>query len=504
MSNNKRIAKNTFLLYARMLITLVVSLYTSRVVLEILGVVDFGIYSVVGGIVAMLTFISNSMASASQRFFAFEIGQGNNKKLNQLYNLTVLIYVIFVILLIIISQTFGLYFVKCYLNVPLDRKEVSVWVYQYAVASFVFTMLRIPLNAIIIAYEKMSFYAWISILEAIFKLAVVYFLLYVTYDKLVFYSFLNFVVVVLVTVCYQIYVLRNFYHCNYSFYWNPFDFKRITSFAGWNMFDSIANVAKNQGVNIILNVFFNPVVNAARAIAFQVNVQITSFVGNLQIATAPQMTKYYANNQHDKMVELFINSSKITFFLFFLIALPFYLLAPSILKLWLVNVPESTIIFTRLIIINTLIDCLGGTSNLAIHAIGDVKLYKIVSGMIMFLNLPISYLLVSKGFSASSTFIVSIVLSSVIVIARLLIIQKHISYIFSKYFMSVIIIGLIVFFVGSFFPVLIYQYLSTTLSHSLLLLISCFVSSLCSIFFIGLNKNERLDLLNMLKGKFVK
>lgn len=487
-----------------MFLTLIVSLYTSRVVLEVLGVVDFGIYSVVGGVVAMLTFLTNTMASASQRFFAYDIGKGDNKKLNQTFNLTVLIYIFFVLIILVLSETVGLYFVKDKLNVPLNRREISLWVYQFAVLSFIFTILRIPLNAMIIAYEKMSFYAWISILEVLLKLAVVYLLLHFNTDKLLLYSVLNFVIILIITLFYQIYVSKNFAYCRYFFYWNADEFKRIFYFAGWNMFDSVANVAKNQGVNILLNIFFNPVVNAARAIAFQINSQVTTFVGNVQIATAPQMTKYYASNEIVELKKLFFNSSKLTFFLFFFIGFPFYILTPTILNLWLVDVPEYTIDFTRLIVINTLVDCLGGTSNLVIHATGSVKVYKAVSGFIMFLNLPISFLLIKLGYSPAVTFIVSIIISLIIVIARLLIIEQQVKIGFLDYFKSVLCYDFLVFAASIIMPLLLYRYFDDSLLSLILMCVICSFSVLVSIYFFGLSASERKSSLSFLKSKLKK
>lgn len=308
-----------------MFIILVVGLYTSRVVLKTLGEVDFGIYNVVGGIVTMLAFLSNTMASASQRFFAYEIGKNNHERLKQTFSSSVFLFVVFAALCLVIAETIGLWFVYNKLNIPSERHEAAMFVYQFSVLAFIVSIIRIPYNALIIARERMDFYAKISIVEVLLKLVIIYILVLGEIDKLKLYSILMFGVVTSVTLAYYVFCKIQFKESKLQFRNQSIEtHKRLLSFSGWSLFGSLANMLMDQGVNILLNIFFGPVVNAARGIAYQVKSQIMSFVGGFQTATNPQIIKYYSSGQTEEMKKLLFRGSKLTYFLLLLISLPIF------------------------------------------------------------------------------------------------------------------------------------------------------------------------------------
>ena len=316
IENNKRIAKNTLLLYFRMMIIMFVSLYTVRLVLSTLGVVDYGIYSVVGGIVVMFSFLSNTMASASERFFAFEIGRNDMLQLHRTFNLTVIIYFIIALFVLIISETIGLWFLNTKMVIPQNRMIAANWIYQFSILSFLVTILTIPFNAIIIAREKMSIYAYVGIVEVIFKLAILYFLTILQADKLKLYSVLIFISSCITSTIYVAVCYNKFMESRFYFYWDKKLFKSMFGYSSWMLMGSITYLLSNHGLNILINIFFGPTVNAARGIAYQVNNAISSFSSNFYTSVRPQIVKAYASDNNIYMINLVMQSSKFSFFFF--------------------------------------------------------------------------------------------------------------------------------------------------------------------------------------------
>lgn len=484
-----------------MLITMVVALYTSRVVLETLGVTDFGIYNVVGGIVSMMGFLTNSMASASQRFLSFEIGQKNDEKLKKTFSMTITIYLIFALIIFIITETIGLWFIYNKLNIPQNRMSAVLWVYQFSIFSFVFSILRIPYNALIIAHEKMQFYAWNTIIEVILKLLIVFMLVWFSLDKLVLYSILTFLVILIVSFIYFIYCKINFRETNYIFIWDKTLFTSMFGFAGWNLFDSIANVAKNEGVNILLNIFFNPAINAARGISFQVSNQMMGFVGNLQMAAAPQIIKYYAADQKEEMKKLYFESSKYSYFLLFLVTLPVYLNLDLLLVWWLKEVPNYTQVFLELILINRLVDSLAGTTNILVQATGRMKIYQIFSGIVILLNLPVSYLFLYFGYKPETTIIVSIAISFIIVYGRIRIMNHLTEINFTDYLTYVIKPNILVSFFSVIIPCILYIKLEHNILSFFIIGSASVLSTLVLIYYIGLKNTDREKILFLIRKR---
>lgn len=401
------------MLYLRMFLTMAVSLFTVRIVLKTLGAVDYGLYNVVGGVVAMLTILSSSMAPASQRFFSFELGKENNIQLKRTFSLTLSIYFIFGVILLILAETVGLWFLKTKMEIPADREFASFWVYQFSIASFLVTIIAIPYNAAIIAHENLKVFAYISILEVILKLAVVYLLLVFNYDKLIVYSILLFFTTLIINSIYRIYCVRKYSECKYEFYWDKDLFKSLLGFSGWTLFGVFARMLNNQGINILLNIFFGPVVNATRAIASRVSSVVNQFVTNFLKAVQPQITKNYAGGEKVKMMKLVFQSTRFSFYMLLLVTIPILFEANFILTIWLDDLPDYVVIFTRLIILTSFIDLLTYPLNDVSAATGNIKIYQTVAGSIMILNLPISYLVLNMGYPPQSTMYVLIIILSV-------------------------------------------------------------------------------------------
>lgn len=431
-----------------------VQLYTVRVVLEALGASDYGINNVVGGVVYMFSFLSATMATASQRYFAFEIGRGDQFQLRKTFSMTLLIYCLISIIIFFLLETLGVWFLGAKINIPVNRIAAANWVYQFAVVSFFLTMFQVPYNALVIAYERMNFFAYVGVLEAVLKLSVAYLLTTGSYDKLVLYAALNLGVTFLVAAISIIYCLTNFKESRFKYYWNKSLFYEITSYSGWNLFGSLAALMNNQGVNIVLNMFFGPIVNAARAIAFQINTALNLFVQNFMTATRPQITKYHAQGDNEKMVDLVYRSSKFSFFLLFLVSLPIMFEMPFILKIWLNEVPEYTILFARIIIVTTMFDCLSYSIQAAFQATGKIKLYQTIVGIMVILNIPISYFLFKSNFPPQAALYVifcNVVLCLFIRLALLkklileLSIKRYISKVLRPIFIVACLVGLAVY-----------------------------------------------------------
>ena len=315
-SNNKHIAKNTLMLYFRMILTMLVSLYTSRIVLNTLGVEDYGIYNIVGGVVILFSFFNNAMSNATQRFLSFELGQNNSVQLKRTFSMIINVHIGIAFLIFLLAETVGLWFLNTHINIPTERMKAANWVYQFSIFTFLINIIRVPYHATIVAYEKMSFYAYLSIIEVLLKLGVVFLIQISPLDKLIFYGFLIFVVSVLILLVYKIYCNKNFDAANYNFFWDTKLFKTLISFSGWSLFGSAANVSSKQGTDILLNIFYGVMVNAAMGIANQVNNAVNGFVQNFQTAFKPQIVKSYAANETDYLIRLIFQTSKFSFFYF--------------------------------------------------------------------------------------------------------------------------------------------------------------------------------------------
>lgn len=417
--NNKRIAKNTAFLYVRMLFSMLVSLYTSRVVLNALGVDDYGIYNVVGGVIVMLGFMNGAMATGTQRFLNFEMGCGNLDRLKKVFSTSLSIHISIAFFVLILAETIGLWFVNTQLVIPAHRLVAANWVYQFSILSAMVSLTQVPYTASIIANEKMDIYGYVGIAEVLLRLVIVYLLVVIPFDKLELYGILTFAISIVIAMAYRIYCKKKFAECSFELTKDRDLYKEMLSFSGWNLFGSMAGIAMNQGQNIILNIFFGPAVNAARAVAVNVNSAITQFVTGFTTASNPQIVKNYAAKDFDVFFSLLLRTSKFAFFLMFILAMPILLKPEYVLALWLKNPPEYASLFCTLTIIDTLIGSVSIPLMTAAQATGTIKRYQAVVGTILLLNLPLSYVALKLGLQPISVYMVNIFISLLAFVVRI-------------------------------------------------------------------------------------
>lgn len=491
-SNNKRIAKNTLLLYFRMLFLMFIGLFTSRINLQSLGVDNFGIYNVVGGVVAMLSVLTGSLGVAISRDITFEIGRGDKERLNKVFSSAVTIQLFMSILVIIIAEVVGVWFLNNKMVIPADRLYAANWVLQFSTASFVLTLISVPYNACIIAHEKISVFAYITIYEAIMKLVIAYSVFVTPIDKLITYAALLLFLSLSMRIIYGIYCSRKFEECHYRFVFDKDLLKHMGGFAGWTMFGNLAYVGYSQGLNILLNLFFGPSVNAARGVAMQVNEKVSAFCTNFQMALNPQITKSYAANDLKRMHSLVYASSKYSFFMLLLLSLPIMIEAPSILHYWLGVVPDHTVWFVRLIFMILMVDATANPLTVGAQANGNIKVYQIIVGSILLLIVPISYVALKMGCIPEGVFIVHL---SVVILAqcvRIYMVRNMIQLSVSEYIKKVIVkIGLVVA-TATILPLLLHSYLQSDFMSMILVCLVSMINVMVSVYALGLTVEERI------------
>ena len=503
MSIGRRVIKNTMFLYVRMMVILFVSLYTTRILLRQLGAVDYGLSSVVAGVVAMTSFMIGAMSNASTRFFAFALGQDDPGESKRIFQSTLTIYMGFVVLVVALAETVGLWFVCNKLIIPPDRMVAARWIYQFAVLSLVFSFIRVPYNSSIIAHERMDFYAWASILEVLLKLAVVFLLVMDGGDKLIRYGVLTFLVTVVITLLFMFYGRTHFEECVFRLRYNRKDSAGILGFAGWHFVSSMGDVALDQGVNVVLNLFFGPAVNAARSLAYSVKSQVTAFVGNFQVAATPQITKLYAAGEKTAMQRLMLQTSKVSFILMVMITFPAFVGADCLLGVWLDEVPAHTALFVRLMMVNILVDSLGGTMNIGINATGRIAAYFLTISIFKVLTVLAVYLLF-RFFSLSPEYSVvcTIGYSVLSVFIKVVIYSRSVGFPAWDYLSGVILpdMGVLVVSLALIVPCYwLFDLTSVPILIAVVFYAFC-VSTLIGLF-IGCNRMERLALWETIKTK---
>lgn len=486
-----------------MFFIMVVTLYTSRVILQVLGVEDFGIYNVVGGIVAMMGILNSAMSSSIQRYYSFELGKGrgNIEQLKKTFSVSMYIYFLLCVIFVGVAETIGLWFLNNKLVIPEDRIVAANWVFQFSVLSIINQLLVNPFNATIIAHERVNIYAYVSILEAVLRLAIVFVIPYIPVDRLALYGFLYFLMSFIITMIYRFYCLRNFEECKLHYYKDGKLFKELLSYCGWNIFGSSSALVKSQGLNILLNMFFNPSVNAARGIAYQINAAIQQFSSNFYTAVRPQITKYYAQGDMDNMLKLVFRSSKWSFYLILFLSLPIIIETPYIVQLWLGQTPEYVIPFTRLIIAITAVDGMAHPLMTTAHATGRIALYQTSIGVATLLNIPISYIFLLYGASPLVVFIISLILCILCLFIRLWIVYRLIKFPVLRYIKDVFGKVVIITLLASIVPLSLKQYLPDSVAAAWFVL---FISLLCSaftIFFFGFEESERDYVTTTIKKK---
>ena len=431
--NNKRIAKNTLFLYFRMIVVMAIGLYTVRAILDLLGVVDYGIYNVVGGVVSMFAFLNGTLTTSSQRYFSIELAKGNIKRLNQWFCLNITAFSIFILVFLVVAETIGLWFVNERMTIPEERMFAANVVYQLSIVSFCINFTSLPYNALIVAHEKMSAFAYISIVEALLKLVIVCVLSITTWDRLIVYGVLMLLTACGITSSYIIYNRIHFKESKYRPYWNGKEVRELISFSGWHFLGTFSVMVRSQGINILINLFFNPAVNAARAVSFQVYHAIAQLSNNFFTAVKPQIYKSYATGDRNGLFKLIIRSTTMCTFLVSIVIFPILANTPYILDQWLKSTPEYTIVFTQLILINGLIDSTNGPTIAAALATGKIKRYQQIVATLVCMNLPISYVALKFGASPTITVEISIALSLVTTFVRAYLLRSMIGFPFSRY-----------------------------------------------------------------------
>lgn len=428
MSTTKNIAKNSLFLYLRMFLNMGVGLFTAGVVLNTLGITDYGIYNIVGGFVSMFGFLNSSMSSATQRFLSFDIGKNDTEQLRKTFSSTVTIHFAIAIIIVILLETFGLWYINHRLNVPADRMAAVNIVFQFSVLSSFFNIIQVPYNALITAHEKFNVYAYISFVEIAFKLLILYFLIHVEHDKLILYSALLFASSFIIRMIYRVYSRRNFPESRYRFYFDKTYFKTLISYTGWNLFGNIAAVAKGQGNNLVLNWFFGTVTNAAYGITMMIQGVVTTFVSNFQVAVNPQIVKSYSAGNKERSFRLMFQSSKFSFGLMLMMISPILSSLKFILDQWLKNYPEQSLVFIHLALFTVLIDTLSNPLMMGLQATGNIKLYQAVVGILVFLNLPVSYVLIRITNQPQMVFMTSLALAFIALSFRLYFLKRNMKF----------------------------------------------------------------------------
>ena len=501
--NNKRIAKNTLFLYFRMLFTMSVSLYTSRIVLAVLGEDDLGTYGVVGGVVAMFSFLNSSLADGTQRFLTFELGKNDFVKLKHTFAASLNIHILLAIVILILAETIGLWFVMHKLNIPSGRENAALWIYQFSILSMFISITQVPYNASIIAHERMNIFAYFSIIDVMLKLLIVYLLTISGYDKLITYAVLYFTVTILTITFYFIYCRKQFDECRFGLFYEKSLYTSILSFSGWNLMGCGAVMGATQGINILLNIFFNPAVNAARELAVRVNSAISAFVNNFQTAINPQIVKYYAGEKIPELNTLLLMNSKFSFCIMWILSFPLFLKLETVLDIWLTEVPAYTAVFCRLILLQSLIYCTQRPLVMACVAIGKMRIFQLSTTPVLLLILPLSYIFLKLGFPAYVPFVTYIVATCVEFLIELYLLKNWIQLSWTKFLKTVI--RPIFFVVLTSFPAPFF--LSGVLDNSRLsFLMVCslaIVNAILSIYYLALDKSLRKKIVNTIITKLL-
>lgn len=491
--NNKRIAKNTLLLYVRMLFSMTVGLYTSRVILNALGVEDFGIYNVVGGVVTMFDFIKGSLSGATQRYITIELGKGNIPQLKKIFSISLSIHILFSLIIIILAETIGLWFLLDKMHIPDDRMTAALWVYQCSILTSIIMMMGTPYYAAIIAHERMNIFAYISILEVVLKLLIVFLLPCFPLDRLICYAILIVTSQILIRFSYKSYCNKHFKETIYHWQWDKSLFKEVLTYTGWTLNGNLAAVGYTQGLNILLNLFFNPIVNAARGIAVQVEGVIKNFFFNFQTALNPQLTKSYAQNNYAYMHQLIVVSSKFSFYMALLFSLPVILEITPILECWLGTVPECTSIFIRIILISSMLSTMANPIITSINATGNIKHFRIIESTMLLSIVPLAYLVLKlTPAPPESVFIVYLIVELCTQCTRIRIVLPQIGMKINKYINEVLIPIVTVGILSPILPYIVYYlFPKHTITSFILVSTTCVLSTSLSAYFIGCTTEEK-------------
>lgn len=502
--NNKRIAKNTLFLYFRQILIMAITLYTSRLVLHALGVENYGVYNVVGGMVVMFSFLNGALAQATQRYISFGIAKDTIKQQQQTFSMLFNVHLIIAVILLILCETIGLWLFYNKLVIPHEHLNDAFWVMQCSIFTLLISVTQVPYNASIFGHERMDIYAYISILEVLLKLGIAIILSHYFSDKLLMYGIMIMMAQFIIALIYRCYCHLNFKNCVYVLYWSKKLFKELVGFTGWNLIGNIAWTLNEQGINVLINLFFGPVYNAARGVASQVSAAVTSFTTNFLGASAPQITKYYAVGDYDNCIKLCNKSTKYGFFLFMLVSLPLISIIQPILSIWLVEVPPLTATLCMLSLMYVQFRTMGGTLQQLAQAIGKVRFFQITQGLVAITAMPAVYLFYKVGFQITWYLYIMICMTVINVTVQVIAVH-HIfpEYSIRTYLKDVVFPALLAFII----PCSVSLYFFKIERFSLLSIIYClfvFCLALTSILIFGMDKSERKWTYNIIKSKLSK
>lgn len=493
------------MLYARSILMMVIGLYTSRVILQALGITDFGIYNAVGGIVGMFGFISASLSNATSRFITIAIGGGDQEYINRTFGNIKIIYYSLSLIVVLLGETIGIWFLYTQMTIPSERMTAAFWVYQYSILSTVLFLICVPYNSVIIAHERMSAFAYISLFDALMKLGICYLLLITPYDRLILYATLIVIVEIIDRGVYTYYCQRHFEESHVKAKVFKTQFRELISFSGWTISGNIAWICNTQGVNLILNVFFGPVVNAARGIAMQVQGIVTQFITNFQTAINPQITKSLSNDNYTRVHSLLKMSSKFSYYLLLLMSVPLIIEAPFVLELWLGIVPDNTVSFLRIILVATILKTLSNPLWTSVLATGKLKKYMMYDNAILLMILP-CIIVLFKFFSVSAiwAFITIVIAEVMALIVRIWIVLPLIRLKYIDYYQSVILPVIGVTVLSPLAPMWIYTKVDESIGGFIIVTSISIMLTCVTIWGVGLTMGERKYIADIVKQRLVK
>jgi O-antigen/teichoic acid export membrane protein len=483
----------------RQIFTMVINLYAVRVVINILGVEDYGIYNAVAGVVLLFNFLSTALASASQRFISYDLGRKEYDNLVKTFSMTVYIYLFLSVAILILSFSVGLWLLENQLVIPAQRMDAARWTFYFALFSFFFSILRTPYHASIIAHEDMNYFAWLSIVEVSLRLILVFIIQVVDYDKLILYSFLMFLISLVMFGAYWSINRIKYTECKVILFWDSTLFKKILSFSSWNLFGHIAGVLRSQGVNILLNIFFGPTVNAARSIAQQVDGAVNSFGANFNVAVRPRIVKVYSQDCHSDVISLVFLSSKMTAFLLLIFEIPLMIEMHTVMNLWLGVVPEYVVVFTRITIIESFFTSISGSIMASVNATGNIRRYQASVGSIILLNVPMAYLALKLGADPVTTLIVGVGISILAFLFRIIIARTVVEFSGLSFLVKVLFRIMLVVVIAMIVPLIFTMLMPPSFLRLVVVTVVSIICTSAIIYGVGMTGTERKMLVSMIK-----
>ena len=504
-TSNKTIAKNTMFLYIRMAIVMVVTFYTSRVILQVLGASDYGIYNVVGGIVTMMAFLNSALGSSSSRFLTYELGTGNMDQLKKTFSASLNLHIAVSVLVLIVGETVGLWFFYEKLVIPEERMNAAFWVYQISIFTTMVSFTQVPFNASLIAHENMSVYAYVGLYEAISKLLIVYLLLISPFDHLIVYAVLLMLNSFGVQMFYRFYTRRKYEECRFRWVKDKELYKKLSNYSGWDLFGNCAVICQNQGINILLNLFFGPVVNAARAITFQIQGALNQFVNNFLTAVRPQVVKSFAVKDYDRMYGLTFTAAKYSYLLMLALMLPLCFEIRFVLKIWLGdNIPDYTFEFSTIVMITYLMETFHSASLMSYHAIGRIKTGNIIGGSMMILALPVSYLCLRFDLPPYSVFIVVFCINFIQMFFGWWLIRRYVTFEWNTLIQKTYLPTILITIMSCIIQYIIVFNMTEGLLRFLIVIISIEFPLFFLTYFIAIEKEDRIKINNLIYNKIKK